>query len=162
MLFGRLSVVRFLATAGSGIAGVLIAWYGGGYWALVCQSLVLCLLSSVGVWMCYRWLPGLPRRCNDLRQMLGFGGSLTGHGMATYLAGSLDKVLLGRFCGADCARAVRDGQHTDEQGHGGYGLQRRRGRHSRDEPCQRSVAVRPRRSTAACSSSPWRSACRSA
>lgn len=32
--------------------------------------------------------------------MLGFGGNLTAHGVASYFANSLDKVLLGRFCGA--------------------------------------------------------------
>jgi O-antigen/teichoic acid export membrane protein len=100
MLFGRMAIVRLLATAGSGAAGIVIAWYGWGYWALACQSLMICLLSTVGAWLCYRWLPGLPRRCPELWQMLGFGGSLTAHGVASYFANSLDKVLLGRFCGA--------------------------------------------------------------
>jgi PST family polysaccharide transporter len=100
MLFGRIAIARFLATIGSSATGILIAWYGGGYWALAWQSLMICVLSTIGAWLCYRWLPGLPGRCPELGRMLGFGGNLTVHGMASYFANSFDKVLLGRFCGA--------------------------------------------------------------
>lgn len=100
MQFGRLSLVRLFSNIVALSVTVLLAWRGWGYWALATQNLIMTLLSTIGVWLCIHWLPGVPRRCAELREMLHFGGSLTAHGIVGYFPSCLDKVLLGWYSGA--------------------------------------------------------------
>jgi O-antigen/teichoic acid export membrane protein len=86
----------------TGIAlGVGMALAGKGYWALVglpvCQSIV----GVLGVWIADRWIPGLPRRGIGLQSMLRYGGTVTLNSVIVYIAYNADKVLLGRFWGAE-------------------------------------------------------------
>ncbi len=100
MKFRRLAVVRLAGTGTSAVTCIAAAYWGLGYWALVCQLLTLAFVETVAAWLSVRWRPGLPRRCQHLRELLGFGGRLTAHGIIGYFSRNLDKVLLGRFCGA--------------------------------------------------------------
>lgn len=100
MKFPRLAFVRLCGTIGGGIAGVVAALTGWGYWALVIQPVVMVFIQMCVVFIAYPWKPNRPKGCEDLRSMLSFGGSLTGHGIVGYLSNNLDKVLLGRFGGA--------------------------------------------------------------
>lgn len=100
MMFHRLAVVRLLGQ-GIGATTAIVAAYGGlGYWALVSQPLATITGQTIAAWVLMRWRPGGPRRCEELRSMLGFGGRLTIHGILGYFANRLDKVLLGRFFGS--------------------------------------------------------------
>ena len=100
MQFWRYGVVQILSTIVAAVAGVVLALLGWGYWSLILQSLLGLLAGTAVSWLVVRWLPGRPRRCADLREMLGFGGRLSAHGMVGYLSLNFDKMLLGRFCGA--------------------------------------------------------------
>lgn len=99
MKFPRLAFVRLCGTLGGGIISVSAALTGWGYWSLVFQPLASALIQLIVIIIVYPWKPGLPRRCDDLRNMLIFGGSLTGHGLVGYFSNNLDKLLLGRFAG---------------------------------------------------------------
>lgn len=99
MQFLRYGLVQISGTVVGAAAGVVLALLGWGYWALVLQSLATVLVTTGVAWLSVRWVPGRPRRCPELRSMLGFGGRLTAHGMIGYLSLNFDKLLLGRFCG---------------------------------------------------------------
>lgn len=99
MQFLRFGLVQISGTVAGSIVGVVLALLGYGYWALVIQSLTTAFVATAAAWMAVRWLPGAPRRCPELRSMLGFGGRLTAHGMIGYLSLNFDKLLLGRFAG---------------------------------------------------------------
>jgi PST family polysaccharide transporter len=47
------------------------------------------------------WIPGKPRRDAEIRSMLHFGGTFTLNCVVVYAAYNFEKVLLGRFWGAD-------------------------------------------------------------
>src|SRR5208283_3221174 len=47
------------------------------------------------------WIPGAPRRRVGIHAMMRFGGTITLNGLIVYVAYNLEKVLLGRFWGAD-------------------------------------------------------------
>jgi O-antigen/teichoic acid export membrane protein len=55
----------------------------------------------MGVWSATRWIPGPPRRNAGVRSLMRFGGTLTLNGLVVYIAYNLEKVLLGRFWGAE-------------------------------------------------------------
>jgi PST family polysaccharide transporter len=85
-----------------GIAvGVGMAAAGFGYWALVGMTTCSTVVSVLGAWAAGGWLPGLPRWGAEVGSMLRYGGTLTLNNIVVYLAYNVDKVLLGRFWGAE-------------------------------------------------------------
>jgi O-antigen/teichoic acid export membrane protein len=85
-----------------GIAvGVAMAVTGYGYWALVGTGIATQSAATIFLWLTTAWVPGRPRRVAGLRPLLRFGGIITLNGLTVYLAYNFEKVLLGRFWGAN-------------------------------------------------------------
>jgi PST family polysaccharide transporter len=101
--------MRFTALAiiniASSIIGIAIAIGGAeggyGYWALTAMPVASPLVASIGMWLTAGWVPGMPRRRAGIRSMLQFGGILTLNGLVAYVAYNAEKVMIGRFWGAD-------------------------------------------------------------
>ena len=98
--FTTMARIDVLALAISVTIGILMALRGFGYWSLVATAVVPTIVTSVGLWTASAWLPGRPQRGTGMRSMLRFGGTLTLNGIIVYIAYNLDKVLLGRWWGA--------------------------------------------------------------
>jgi O-antigen/teichoic acid export membrane protein len=81
--------------------GIGMAAAGKGYWALVGMTVCQNVANVLGVWTIGGWVPGPPRRGVGVRSMLRYGGTLTLNSVLVYIAYNADKVLLGRFWGAD-------------------------------------------------------------
>ncbi|MGA7807156.1 oligosaccharide flippase family protein, partial [Bradyrhizobium sp.] len=58
-------------------------------------------VNTVSMWLIVPWRPGSPRRNAGIGSMLRFGGTVTLNNLVVYAAYNLDKILLGRFWGAD-------------------------------------------------------------
>lgn len=99
--FTALSVINVVALVVSTLVGMAIAGAGYGYWALVAMTVALPLATTVGVWIAAAWTPGMPKRGAGIRSMMRFGGTLTLNGLVVYVAYNMEKVLLGRFWGAE-------------------------------------------------------------
>jgi PST family polysaccharide transporter len=101
MQFGSLVAIDLAALASSIVAGIAAALAGWGYWALVIMAISQPGIALILVWIVTRWIPGAPRRVAGIRAMVRYGGLLTANGLVVYVAYNLDKVLLGRFWGAE-------------------------------------------------------------
>jgi O-antigen/teichoic acid export membrane protein len=101
MRFSHLAMIDIAALCVSIAVGIAMAVAGKGYWALVGMALALPVVSLIGVWVAGGWLPGPPQRQAGVRSMLRYGGTVTLNGVIVYIAYNADKVLLGRFCGAE-------------------------------------------------------------
>lgn len=101
MQFGRLAALDVTGIVVSAGAAVGAAAAGAGYWSLVILQLGYSVVNLVGVWWLCPWRPGRAVRGSGVRPMLSFGGYLGAKGVLQVLAKSLDKMLVGRFCGAD-------------------------------------------------------------
>jgi O-antigen/teichoic acid export membrane protein len=99
--FTALAVINVTALLVSTIVAMTLAKMGFGYWALVGMTVTLPLTTTIGVWTATAWVPGLPRRNAGVRSLMRFGGTLTLNGLVVYVAYNLEKVLLGRFWGAE-------------------------------------------------------------
>lgn len=100
MRFTALATID-ISSIGAGVAtGVICGLAGLGYWSLVLMQLVTPIAMAVGVWIASGWRPGPPVRRSGVREMLAFGGYLTGFSIVNYFARNLDKVLLGRYWGS--------------------------------------------------------------
>jgi PST family polysaccharide transporter len=101
MRFGTLSVVETLAQSASTILGIVMALSGYGYWALVAMTVIQPVVSTVMVWSAMTWVPGMPHRGVSVGAMVRFGGTTMLNGLVAYISFNLEKVLLGRFWGAE-------------------------------------------------------------
>ena len=101
MRFTALAVIQTVSLIVSTAIGIGAALFGWGYWALVVMTVTLPIISTAGCWFAASWIPGMPRKQCGIRSMMRFGGMVTLTGLVVYVAYNLDKVLLGRFWGAE-------------------------------------------------------------
>ena len=101
MRFVAIAVIDAVSLVMSLAVAIGMALAGKGYWALVMSNVIPPAVGVFGVWLAARWIPGKPRRGADVRSILWFGGTVTLNGVVAYLAFNLDKILLGRFYGAE-------------------------------------------------------------
>jgi O-antigen/teichoic acid export membrane protein len=98
--FAALAAIDVFSLSVGIAVAVVMAASGYGYWALVGMYVTLPAVAGVSVWLVAAWIPGRPRRKVGARSMLHFGGALSLNGLIVYFANNVDKVLLGRFYGA--------------------------------------------------------------
>jgi PST family polysaccharide transporter len=101
MRFTALAAINIASLVVSTAAAVTIAKLGYGYWALVAMTIAQPLTTTLGLWIITVWVPGIPRRGTGIRSMIRFGGTITLNVLIVYVAYNMEKVLLGRFWGAD-------------------------------------------------------------
>jgi PST family polysaccharide transporter len=101
MRFGSSVVIDIVALTVATLIAIAMALGGCGYWALVSPTVMLPLATTFGLWLATGWIPGLPRRGTGVRSVLYFGGTMTLNGLVSATTGNLDKLLLGRFWGAE-------------------------------------------------------------
>jgi O-antigen/teichoic acid export membrane protein len=101
MRFAALAIIDVVSIVVSVVLGIGMAMAGQAYWALV--GMIVCpnVVGLAGVWIVGGWMPMAPRRGTDVISMLKYGGAVTLHNLVAYLAFNVDKVLLGRFWGAE-------------------------------------------------------------
>jgi O-antigen/teichoic acid export membrane protein len=99
--FTTLAIIEILSLVTSTVVSVVMAIRGWGYWALVAWSVVLPFASTLFVWLFAGWIPGRPRTGTGMGSMMRFGGTVTLNSLVVYAAYNLDKILLGRFWGAE-------------------------------------------------------------
>jgi O-antigen/teichoic acid export membrane protein len=101
MRFTALAVINTVSSVLGAAVAIAGAKAGYGYWALIAMTITLPLATTIGLWLTTGWVPGWPRRQTGIRSMMRFGGTLTLTGLVDYAACNSEKVLLGRFWGAD-------------------------------------------------------------
>lgn len=98
--FGALASVEISAQAvGLGIA-LILAVAGFGYWALVAQQVIQVLFQVLVLPFVARWMPGLPRRGEEMRSFFTFGGPLVASQVLVYASRNVDALVIGRVFGA--------------------------------------------------------------
>jgi len=100
MQFGTLAAAAVVSKIVAVSVGILCAWYGAGYWALVAMAAAHPATSAVYVWIACGWRPGPPRRRVGTRSLLAFGGRLSASEFLGYIRRNLDNVLIGAYHGA--------------------------------------------------------------
>jgi PST family polysaccharide transporter len=81
--------------------GIVMALLGCRYWSLVGMAMASSIVGAAAVLLAVPWLPGPPSRRSGIRSMLHFGGLATCNSLVVFLAWNAEKLLLGRFWGAD-------------------------------------------------------------
>ena len=101
MRFKALVTIDVVSLFISVALGIGLASAGQAYWALVAMNVSQPVANLIGAWLATGWIPGKPQRGCGIRSMLWFGGTVTLNNVIVYFAYNVDKVLLGRFLGAE-------------------------------------------------------------
>jgi PST family polysaccharide transporter len=101
MRFVTQAKVDVLSLVVGSATGIVMALLGCRYWSLVGMAMVSSIVAAAVVWLAVPWVPGPPRRRSGIRSMLNFGGMATCNSFVVFLAWNAEKLLLGRFWGAD-------------------------------------------------------------
>lgn len=101
MAFKRMAGIELTAQAVGALAGVIAAYWGFGYWALVIQGLINQLLRLILALPSSGLSVHRPRMGVGTRNLVGFGGLLALNGLLIYLARNLDNVLIGKYWGPE-------------------------------------------------------------
>jgi O-antigen/teichoic acid export membrane protein len=101
MRFTALAVISVVSLLVATVIAIIAAEAGYRYWALVAMTVTLPLIATIGFWLASGWIPGMPRRRAGIRSMVHFGGTLTLNSFVAYVAYNAEKVMIGRFWGAD-------------------------------------------------------------
>lgn len=100
MRFGTLAMIDICSMAIAVGVAIISARLGAGYWSLVWMQLTITVGNSIGNWLMCGWRPGWPSRDAQIKELLAFGGNLTGFQILHYFSRNLDNVLIGRYWGA--------------------------------------------------------------
>jgi len=101
MRFDIIAIVQIASQLFSLTVTIILAFYSWRYWALVGGSLTTAFSSVFLTFLFCPWVPGRVRRGTGVRDMLTFGGHLTGFSFVNYFSRNADNILIGRFVGAD-------------------------------------------------------------
>jgi len=101
MRFTTLATIDTIALVVSTAIGIGMAASGFSYWALVASAVTLPLVSTLCLWFATGWRPGKVHFHEEVHSMLFFGGAFTLINLIVYTAYNLEKVLLGRYWGAN-------------------------------------------------------------
>jgi PST family polysaccharide transporter len=101
MRFPILTLIDIVSLCASVTLGIGMAIADLGYWALVGMAISGPIIGAPCLWLASGWIPGPPRRGVPVWSMLKFGGATTLDNLIVYFAYNADKVLLGRFWGAE-------------------------------------------------------------
>jgi PST family polysaccharide transporter len=85
---------------GYGIVGVVLAWSGLGFWALVIALLVQTLVNTVALVIIQRRIIAFSLDAGAVRELLYFGTGSTATKIANFVARQSDNVIVGRWLGA--------------------------------------------------------------
>ncbi|HCY00398.1 MAG TPA: colanic acid exporter [Bacteroidales bacterium] len=96
-LQARISVI---ASIGSGIVAIAMAFNGFGVWALVAQRIVKQGLNSLFLWMWNRWKPLLVFSVKSFKELFGFGSKLLISGLIDTVYRNVYYLIIGKFFSA--------------------------------------------------------------
>jgi O-antigen/teichoic acid export membrane protein len=99
--YDELTAIEVLSQLLGIAVGISMAISGFAYWALVGWTIVVQTTGTVLLWLTADWIPSRPRRRTGIRPLLRFGGTLTLNILVVHIAYNFEKVLLGRFWGAE-------------------------------------------------------------
>jgi PST family polysaccharide transporter len=100
MRFKALASIDVASMLSGAVVGVVMGVSGCNYWSLVGLTFTSTVVNCILVWIKCEWRPSLFERGAGAREMLAFGGNLTGFTVLNYFTRNFDCVLIGRVLGS--------------------------------------------------------------
>lgn len=97
MDFKKITLARTISSMFSGIAAIIMAINGFGFWSLVFQLVLASCLYTVILFYFSPWLPKVGFNKIAFRQLWSFGGSMYAASLLGSVTSQLNTVLIGKF-----------------------------------------------------------------
>ena len=101
MQFGTLSIIEIASKIIAIGVTIVLALFGWRYWALVGGEITTALVSTFMALFFCPWVPGRMKKGTGVRNLLKFGGNVTGFNFVNYFHRNLDNILIGKFIGTN-------------------------------------------------------------
>lgn len=95
MMFQEIAVIEVGANVVGSIGAIAMAFAGWHYWALVLKPIIAALFTLAAVCYHCRWVPGIPRLTEGVKEMLRFGLNVTGFTLTDYVGRAADRFAIG-------------------------------------------------------------------
>ena len=106
--------ISLITTILSGMIGITFAYSGLGVWALVIQSLVGSILSTILLWIFSKWRPIKTYSWKSFNELFSFGSKLLASGLIDTIYRNLYPIIIGKaFSASDLGYYTR-AQHFSE------------------------------------------------
>ena len=99
MEFKSLALRSIIQSSLSGGVALGMAWRGLGVWSLVGQQIVAAFVGLVILWRATSWRPGLRVSGACFKQLLRFGGNVSGVNLLNVVNRQADNLVIGYFLG---------------------------------------------------------------
>lgn len=99
--FKEIGLAETVAVLLGACAALAAAFKGAQYWSLAIQQLVTEAVRLAAFRRLTRWQPAPVFSLAELRSVAGFSLNLTGFSLLVYLSRNLDRLLIGRYLGAE-------------------------------------------------------------
>lgn len=98
--FKKMSLVTLATSIFSGIIGILLAYRGLGVWALVYQSLLATIFSSIWIMVAAKYLPSFRFSRQSFNELFGFGAKMLGSDLIWVIFANIHPMIIGKFFNA--------------------------------------------------------------
>ena len=89
----RISIIALLLSA---TVGIICAYKGFSYWALVIQNIVFCLINTILYWYFSKWRPTLTFSIKSFREMFSFGSKLLLSSLIDSIYNNIYSLVIGK------------------------------------------------------------------
>lgn len=93
--------ISFIATIGSGILAIAMAYSNYGVWSLVALHVVRRFLNSIFLWLWNQWKPLLVFSTQSFKKLFGFGSKLLISGLIDTIYRNIYYIVIGKFFSAE-------------------------------------------------------------
>lgn len=90
-------VINMIASIGSGISAIILAYLGFGIWSLVFRTIILQGLQAVLLCIVNRWSPSFVFSYKSFKKLFGFGWKLLVSGLINTIYNNLYYVIIGKI-----------------------------------------------------------------
>jgi len=92
--------ISLIASLGSGLIAITMAYMGFGVWSLVAQSISKQIFNSFFLWLWNRWKPSMVFSSQSFRELFGFGSKLLVSGLIDTIYRNIYYLVIGKFFSA--------------------------------------------------------------
>lgn len=94
--FKQQAVLNFSAAVISGTIGLVMAFLGYGYWALVFQTILGSVIIMTGLWYIVKWKPSLQFNRQSFREQFKFGSKVFLQGLLESVFREINSLVIGK------------------------------------------------------------------
>ncbi|MCH5327996.1 MAG: lipopolysaccharide biosynthesis protein [Coprobacter sp.] len=96
MKFKQMSFITLATSLFSGIIGIAMAYYGMGVWALIYQSVLSGLFSSIWIMWVSKFIPQLKFSVKSFKELFSFGAKILGSDIIWVIFNNIYPLIIGK------------------------------------------------------------------